>query len=255
MSIFRRFIPLLSAIVFIAGGLFMLSNRTYVLAISTTIIFVLLLCIVWFFWVRSLSFFDRWLFIITSVLFVVTGLAFFIFLEKPIAHYAFLLLIGIVLGVYLENAYHFIFLTERYEVSSVGNVSSYVHVLTIFFGTVALFDARFFFSLPLAYFLIIAFVFGYGSMFSLLWSQKFSRRTLWWYALILSSLYTQILLALSFWPHVPLVKGIVATAISYGILQASVHSMSGVLTFNKVMRLSVIVVCIIAITLVTAQWV
>lgn len=248
---------LLSVAIFlliIAAGIVLMVFSSYLIPISTALTGLLIILLVRFFYPAQTTLQERLLFVLSVTLFSVAGFSFFIFLEHSFFQYATVLVIAFITMIYIENAYKFLWKVPDYHVSALSNVSSYMHLLSIFFATVSLFNLRFFFGVSSLVTLIIAAVFGLLLFYAYLWSQKVLLTSSRWYSVLFALVFVEFVYVLNIWPHLPLVKGVVTLAFVYGMMQILLASLRDSLNPKKVARTLGIVGFVLLIVLVTAQW-
>ena len=248
---------LLSVAIFlliIGACILLLFFSAYLIPIAVAFIGLLIILLVRFFYQAKVSLYERMLFVLGVALFNIAGFSFFIFLEHPFFQYATALGIAFISLIYIENAYKYLWNIPDYHISALSNVSSYMHLLSIFFATVSLFNLRFFFGVSSIVTLSIAAVFGLLLFYAYLWSQKVLLTSLRWYSALFALVFVEFVYVLNIWPHLPLVKGVVTLAFVYGMMQILLASLHDSLNPKKVARTLGIVGFVLLIVLVTAQW-
>jgi|GEM_PF-4302733 len=239
---------------YIVGGIALLLFSSYLVPIFVAVIGVLSILAIRFFISARTSLSERLLFVLSIMLFYTSGLAFFVFLEHRTFEYITLVLVAVIAAIYIENAYKYLWHESNYQVSALSNVSSYMHLLSVFFLTVSLFDLRFFFGISSLVMLIVAGVFGLMLFYVFLWSQKVLLTSSRWYSLLFAFIFVEFIYVLNVWPHLPLVKGVVTLALVYGMMQILLASLRDILNPKKVARILGIVAFVLVIVLATSQW-
>ena len=255
MNIFRRFLPYLLPILLVIGFLLLLNNRDQVITLSSVLSACMVFGIILFGWFHDIPLVKKIVYTAIPLLFVLSGITFFLFLEHPVTQYVTLFVIPIMLWFCLEYTFLFVGRGDVSHKSAQKNVSMYLLLCTVFFGTVSLFDLRFFYSLSLAWLTIIG-GFFIAFVFWLLFENRSSDFR--WKAVTVFSaglISAELCIALAYWPHTPLVKAIVTTAFIYGMMQVCVDATASLLTPKRLFRISLIICVALLATLITAQWI
>lgn len=254
MTLTHRLLSSLIFILFILGGIALMFFSAYLIPISVTLLGILILLLIRFFWHADIRFFEKLLFIVSITLFFLSSISFFIFLERPVLEYAVIICSAIIGAIYIENAYKFLWKSPDYHLSALSNVSSYMHLLSVFFATVALFNLRFFFGISNVTLVLIALVFSILLFYVYLWSQHVLLSSSRWFAVLFAIMFVELIYVLNIWPHLPLVKGVVTLAFVYGMMQILLSTIQDSVQTNKILRTLGIVTFVLFIVLVTAQW-
>ena len=254
MMLSHRVLSVAIFIVCILGGIALMLFSTYLIPICAALLGIVVILLVRFFMNADASVFDRVLYIASPSFFFLSGIVFFTFLERPVWQYLILFSIAVVTVIYMENAYKFLWKLPEYQYSALSNVSSYMYLLTVFFVTVTVFDLQFFFGISMLTLMIITSVFGLFIFYAYIRSQKVLLTSSKLYAVSFALLFIEMIYVLTFWPHIPLVKGVVTLAFVYGMMQMLFLSIRDSFQTSKVIRTLGIVTFVLCLVLVTAQW-
>lgn len=198
---------------------------------------------------------ERARFVVSAIFFLFIGTTFLLFLEQTIFKYAAALLVSLIGFLYIENVYRFSFKTETYHVSSLRNIAAYMHLIGLFFLMVTLFNLRFFFTIEYWVFAFASFVGSFIVVWLWAWSQKIMTQMPWWLFIVEALLLTELSVVVTFLPHIPVVKGIVTTALSYGMIHLILLSFKETAFKKRAQRTVIIVGIVLIISLATAQWI
>lgn len=255
MNSIRRLLSFFLPLFLFVGLLLLLQNQDKVLILTSVVAGCLVIGLVIFSFIAGDSLMRRITIAGVPILFVVSGTLFFLFLEHKITQYATLVILPIMLWFYLEYTFLVRVHKESSRETAQKNISMYVLLSTLFFGSVVLFDVRFFYSLSLAWFVSIAGVFTAASFWLLFEERSQALGTKVMSSLAAGCIVAELSIAIAYWPHIPLVKAIVTTALIYGMMQIYVDAEASLLTPKRIFRISAIVAIALLATLLTAQWV
>ena len=250
----KRLAPLAILLLFATTGICiqLLPSQVIWLFSLATVLCVLLL--LWLTWSRKISWQERLALTLFAALLFTTGLSFFVFLEQQVFIYGTIVVVAIILALYTENVYRYLYSESSYQVSAITNIASYMAILILFFGAVTLFDLRVFFALSLYVFSIASCLLSVLLAYSLFSLSRIPSRQNVQMTSIFALIYLELMLATTIWPIIPLSKGIVTMAISYASIQALLLSQSEKIIRSKIMITILFTSAICFLALVTAQW-
>lgn len=255
MNRFRRYIPTLIFLLSLVASFSLRKYSTHAVVVYVVTIVVLYISFLSLIWLRKTSIGERFSHSAAFFIFSSSAFAFLLFLEQQIFQYLMMALISIILYLYAEYVYRFLFSAASYQVSALSNLSRYMNIFSLFFGSVVMFDIRFFFFLPIYYILAIALVLSWVSMYASIWTDAVSKKVIFGYSSVSSLLFLELVFGVTYLPHIPLVKGIVTVAISYAMMQILRFTLESDLSGGKVFRTVGISTLVIILALATAQWI
>lgn len=251
----QKYFPFFTAVAIFLLLHALITNPQYIAGLIVSALGVACLSIVFILRGSNLTTLDQFRFVMSTLFFSSIGCMFFVFLEQNIFQYATAVLISVIIFLYLENVFRFAHNTASYQVSSLRNVAAYMHLLSLFFLSVVLFNLRFFFTTPLPLTSMYAFVGGTVLILLWVWTERVFRSLSWWMWVSIGLLYAQFVVAITFWPHIPLVKGMVTTALVYGMMHILLLALKDTLTKKRMWRTISVVGGVLIVTLLTSQWI
>jgi hypothetical protein len=197
----------------------------------------------------------RWLYLLTPLLFLTSGIMFLMFLERPWARHLLALSLSFFCGVFLENIFIYIYQHEKYQANSLENISNYLNLAAMFLFSSSLFGFSVFLNTPLWQLSLISFVFTFALTFQTIWINKINIHVAPLQIFIICLILFELFWAVSFLPTAFYVNGLII-AISFYLMNnlMRLHLLN---SLNKKVIRRYFILCGLTIffVLLTAQWV
>ncbi|OGY49747.1 MAG: hypothetical protein A3B89_02340 [Candidatus Buchananbacteria bacterium RIFCSPHIGHO2_02_FULL_40_13] len=182
------------------------------------------------------------------------GLAYPLILGSQLFINLFIVIWLLVYLVYLESTFHYFYGTKKILLMDLKNVLAYVDLLTIFFLSVFLINLYVFVNLAAWLVLLVVFSSAFWLIFSQLKINQIAIRPGLVYALVLSLLLTEVLLADLFLSVSFYVSAVLIALLYYLLVSLSILNLQGSLTRGLAIRYLVFTLAIILIVALTSQW-
>lgn len=253
MSIIRRFIPLLSSLLF--AGLFewlVIDPRLiWAVAVITTIGGIIASALVSRSEVRG----GRWHFSILGALYMIATVVFLMLLHQTALKHLQIISSAVVWWLWLEQLYRFHYLPHQYIPFSVGNVTSVVTILTSFYFISSAFALKLFLGYPTWVMTVLTGAAGMLFTAEIVWSEKLSPWRYWIMPATLGLITAQLYWVLSFLPSSYLVNGFLITVVLYITVNLGRFEMKHELQGPVIRRYLLISVLVLLWVIATARWV
>ena len=255
MEITNRLIPIIAPALILAGlELFFLKPQ------FVYFIFIFLVLVIigatWKIIGKSLVNIEaRWLYLLTPLSFLTSGVFFLMFLERPWARHLLALSLAIFCGVFLENIFVYIYEHAKYQINSLENVSNYLNLASMFLFNSSLFGFSVFLNIALWKLSLISFVITFALTFQTIWINKINIRAAPIQISVICLVLFELFWAVSFLPTAFYVNGLII-AISFYLMNnlMRLHLLDS-LNKKVIRRYFILCSLIIFFILLTAQWV
>lgn len=252
MYLLTRILPLLTAVILVAGGEFAVARPTYF--IHSFVLMVMVVVSAAMTMLRSSSLNERVTLTVPPTVFL-AGSAFVTFFLSPLwlIHLA-LIIIGFSVWAYFEELYRYVYEPERYHQHAIEHLVSYFGIVALAGSMGGIFALRIFLGVRLIYLLPITMTVATiisGSIFSV---QPLSRVSLISSAVVFGLLATEMTWAVHFLPTHYWVDSVIVTIPFYIALHLVRHELNGTLNPQIIRRYASIGIVGLAVVLLTAQW-
>lgn len=253
MLLLLRFFPFLTVLVLAAGSLLLFWSK------ANSVIIILATCLFLFFLLSKLAGWawrkvDFWVLFGVPYFFILSFLAFLLFLETDGIKIVTVILGLLLLWLFTENLFHFNYLPGVYQVNALEYLSLVINVTGVFFVTASLLAGKLFLGLPLWFLLLIFCLISFGLLASTFWICKFERAKIIRLALGGTVLVGEMFLVLSWLPVSFFANAAFLTIFFYlffGLLRAHFF---GKLSHAVHRRYILAAFCLTIIVIVTARW-
>lgn len=196
----------------------------------------------------------RWLYLVTPISFLLSGMLFMLFLEQNWLKHALNLAIAILIAVFLENIFVYIYQHEKYQVHSLENISNYLNLASMFLFNSSLFGFFIFLNTPFWLISFISFIIFLLLSVQTIWVNKIKIKLAWLHILIICLILFEVFWAVSFLPTAFYVNGLIVATIFY--LTNNLMRLRLLNALNKTVIQRYFILCgsIIILILATAQW-
>jgi len=189
------------------------------------------------------------------LVYVLIGLAFTLLIGSQIGIVAFVVIWSLLLAMVLESSFHYIYQTTTVDLVNLRYILHYVNIVLVFLGTAAVANVTVFLGI-LTWPAAVAIVFGGGLILTGVYLLIYDRRT--WHdfvlAVIVALVLAELVGALLWWPVSFHVTAIL-TAVAYYWLTAIISAVwEGRYDITVLRRHSLVAGALIAMTLITANW-
>lgn len=198
---------------------------------------------------RKRDAFRYWIFFSIAT---VSGMLFFLFLEQRSAQIFFLIVLSVLPGIFINQVIRRIPEQDASK-SAVPSFMLYASIVVFFFMSVVIFDARFFFAFPRGWLLALSAI-GSCSVIFPLFSQQEHKSLLAWHVSACVLVYVELIAVLLLLPHIPLVKGIIATSAMYALYDTLLQGQALQKNPQRTLRTFLLTSVAIIISLLTARW-
>lgn len=199
--------------------------------------------------------FGFWNFLLTPLFLVLSGAAFFLFLETSSAMFTLLGIVSVLELVYAEHLFYYFHRPSEYRVYTIERISLMLSIVIVFLLASALFGLLMLVNVPLwslapVFFLAAAFL-----VYAILWVSKVDPARAPAYAVAGGLLLTQVFIALSFLPIGYMTNAALLTAFFYFFLGVSRADFLGRLTRRVFVRYLFFTIVVLMMILTTTKWV
>jgi hypothetical protein len=253
-SVINRFFSLILAILIFIGFEVLFKKPDWIYFLILYFIFVTAALIWQAIGKGLITFGARWKFLITPLSLVLSGLFFIIFLENLFLKHFLAILISILVGFFLENIIIYIYFHERYQASSLENISNYLNLISIFFFTSSIFGVFSFLNISLWLLTILILVIVALLIYETMWINKFFSFKKWIYILVISLISVETFWAVTFLPVSFYVSGAILTIVYYILSGLSRNYLLGILDKRILKRYLIVSIIVLILILGTAKW-
>ncbi|MDA1038272.1 MAG: hypothetical protein O2877_01120, partial [bacterium] len=251
MLVFNRLISWVLAILTV--GSFVLVMKFPTAAIGIIGVFLLLTA---FFYTQLIELnkktYDFWNFLLTPFLLMVSGSAFYLFLENTMDKYVLIGGLAFLSFIYAEHLFYFFHLPSRYRVYTLERLSIVFYVVTTFLLSSVLFGLLLLVNIPLWVVAPIFFLLSVFLTYSTLWVSKIDRERAFPYAIAGALLLTELFVAISFLPTGHMTSSALITVFLYVFLGFTRAHLLGRLTRTVLLRYLVFTAVVLLVILATA---
>ncbi len=199
--------------------------------------------------------FAFWFFLGTALIFFISTFGTLLLFEKELYGILISLFSTIFLVLFTEYVFQFTHIPSRYQPFSLEYLSLLLNIITIFFTGSVGFGARLLLQTPLWILALLFFIISYFIVYGTLWVSKVDSSRAKPYAAAGAVLFTELFVALTFFPTGLYTNAAFITIFSYAFLgltrSNSVHKLSRTVVKRYV---SVAIVLILLISL-SSQWI
>lgn len=181
------------------------------------------------------------------------GLMFFV--EAPVWRHAIIAGVAVSQLVYLTNVFYYYFRTEKYQLNSLQNLSSYLNLAAIFMLAASAYSVYLYLGWATWVMAIVIAVLAWGVALQTMVLNQAELQATWIVSLACAVMTAQVFWAVSFWPSSPYVNAFVVTVVHYVTLNLSRYHVIDQLEKTVVWRYFVIGVSMLLLTVLTARWV
>lgn len=192
--------------------------------------------------------------ILVVLLFLLSSTAFLLFLPVGWFTQAFIVLIALFIGWYLENLFLFWYQTHRYQPNALEHIGSYLHLLTVFMSFSSLFALRVFVNVSFLLLLPAGMLLVTLLVAQSFWMQKSSIVQGRFLFLTQVLVLAELMGALGYLPTTFYVSGLLLTVPYYLMTNLARHHVRGHLDRNVLLRYTVIGAAVLTLTFLTAPW-
>lgn len=197
----------------------------------------------------------RWNFLVAPLFLITSGLFFILFLENQILKHFLAIFLAVLLGLFLENIFIYIYRHDKYQVNSLENISSYLNLISTLFFNSGFFGLLIFLNIPVWLLILLILLVTFSLSYQTMWINKIVSEKSWIYILIICLILCELAWALSFLPTSFYVSGAVLSIAYYLVLGISRFYLLGNLDAKIVKRHLIISLIVLILILGTARWV
>ncbi len=254
MTIFNQLIPIITPLLIFSGLELFFLKPHWVYFIGLFLILILGAA-TWKIIGRGLiTVSARWFYLLTPISFLGGGVLFSLFLEQPWTRHFLAIAIAILIAVFLENIFVYIYQHEKYQAHSLENVSNYLNLISIFLFNSSLFGFLIFLNLPFWQISLISLTIFFILTVQTIWVNKIRLEGVWLHILIICLLLFEIFWTTSFLPTAFYVNGLLVATAFYFINNLIRLHLSDALNRKIIKRYSLLCGSVIILILITAQW-
>lgn len=203
---------------------------------------------------RLLTAEARWLYLLTPLAFLASGVLFLLFLERPSAKHFLAAAISVFLGIFLENIFVYIHEHDKYQINSLENVSNYLNLTSIFLFNSSLFGFSVFLNTPLWQLSLISLLIFFILTVQTIWVNKIEIKYSWLPITVICLILFELFWAVAFLPTAFYVNGLILATAFYLMNNLMRLHLRGNLNKKIIRRYFLLCGFIIIIILATAQW-
>jgi hypothetical protein len=196
----------------------------------------------------------RWNFLIAPFFLLTGGLFFILFLENQIFKHFLVILLAVLLGLFLENIFIYIYRHDKYQVNSLENISSYLNLISTLFFCSGFFGLLTFLNISVWLLILLILLVIVSLSYQTIWINKIISGKSWLYILIICLISCELAWTLFFLPISFYVSGAVLSIAYYLVLGISRFYLLGNLDAKIVKRHLIISLIVLILILGTARW-
>lgn len=255
MIIVNRFIPFLcSLLIFASYEIFF--KRPFWIYWLFPILIVAVASLIWKLIGKGLkTVIARWNFLIVPLFLMTGGLFFILFLEHQIIRHFLVFLVAVLLWLYSEAIFIYIYQHEKYQVNSLENISSYINLISALFFYSGFFGLLIFLNISIWLVVLLVLLVTVFLSYQTMWVNKiiFGKSLL--YILIIGLVLCELAWVLSFLPINFYVSGVFLSVIYYLLSGISRFHLLGTLDVKVIRRHLIISLIMLILILGTTRWV
>ncbi len=196
-----------------------------------------------------------WHVAITPVLFVVSSIAFMLFVEADWLMIVLALVTAIFTFFFAEHLFKFIHLPSLYQPYALEHTSLVLHVASMFFLSTAFYGLQTFLRMPIWLLATVFLMFSGLMVYETLWVSKIRDAKAVRVALIGGLMFTELFVVLSFLPTSFYVNAAISTLVFYSFLGVMRASFLQRLSKDILKRYVILGLILIVALLATAKWI
>lgn len=253
MLLIHRLTPFAIGVVIAVGFIL---TATYPLSAPWLLpaMFVLAVALIWRLAEFKVKDSQRWALTATPIFFLLSAIGLFVLVEDGVARTAIAIVTTVLTFLYAEHLFRFVHLPAVYQAYGLQNIASVMIVLTFFLFASAGEALATFVRPPLPLSALGIFFLVFVSTYNAFWTAKAPRDRALTYALAGAILFTELFVAVSFFPTAFLTEGALLTILYYvyiGLSRAHVLAkLSRVVIRNYVGVAALVLLALLA----TASW-
>jgi len=196
----------------------------------------------------------RWLYLLTPISFLTSGVLFVIFLERPWAKHLLAAAIASFLGIFLKNLFIYIYEHDKYQPNSLENISNYLNLASIFLFNSSLFGFFFFLNTPFWKLSLISLAVFFVLTFQTIWVNKIKIKSAWLHIAVICLILFEIFWTVAFLPTAFYVNGLILATSFYMMNNLMRLHLLGNLNKKIIRRYFILCGLVIILILATAEW-
>jgi hypothetical protein len=178
-----------------------------------------------------------------------------LFLEVPTVRHLLIVLTSLILGLYQEYLFRFVYRSERYKAYSLENLGGAANIFSFLLLTLALFGYMVYFTISLWLAIILVLVFTLLLIVLFLHLAKIEIKTATSYLVAIILLIGEFFVLLSWLPFNFYLKALLFTSLYYFLADITKLSLSGVSEVKKFWRPTLVAMAIWVLLFVTGRWI
>ncbi len=254
MLIIRRLTPLCTSLaLFTIFELYFFIPELFVLWLAALL---LLLCvsILFLMGTRLITPWSRLRFLAAPVVLIASAACFLLFVSQGSAAHFIALGIAILIFLYLEHLFLYIWIHEHYAPFSLEYTTGAIALLSLFFASSALFAIHALLGVSSGFLVPVMTIVGFMIHAYIFWMNKFPLRANLPLLIVISFITAELFWTISFLPVHFVLLGCLVTITDYAMLEITRASLLKTLTRGILRRLLVLASSLAILLLVTARW-
>jgi len=203
---------------------------------------------------KSITKITYWNFLTTPILLILSGGIFLVFIEKAIIKHLLFLVIAILIGLFLETLFIYIYEHENYRSPTLENISRLINLISFYFYLSGIYGLAIFLSLSIWLRVVITLPVIIISIYQIFWINKVKAKKSWLHLLVISLILIELFIAVNTLPTSFYVNGFILGVIYYLMTNLSLDYFSGQIKKGAVSRYLLFSFLMLLLVLITAQW-
>ena len=199
---------------------------------------------------------NFWYFLITPILFCISSVLFFCFLEINLfLKYFLIILFTSFQWLIYKNIFFVLKMIQKYQPNTIRNIFNFVNLISIFFFAVGFFALIVLVRVPAWPMAIILFLVSVLYFFQFFWINKIQEKKAWFSAIISAIIFVEMFFVISFLPTSFYVDALILALIYFNIKNlGKKHLLNNLIVKRDAIKYLIIDFFVLIFILTTAQY-